>query len=147
MLRRWTGRGKGVSLVCFICLVCTVGLATAGQPDKPDELVGWDVLPNGMIVVQYDQSGDGLPDAVALHQITWSGWTTLSMDELLAQAAGVREWIFVVDYDLDRYVYLARAAPLFVGSDPAQRGNWTAVPATSHQESLVDGTACPACPR
>jgi len=61
-------------------------LADADQPEQPDEPVDWDVLPNGLLIVQYDQ---------------------------------------------DRYVYQARATPLFFSDDPHQNGRWTARPASA----------------
>lgn len=148
MMRRWTARGKGVSLVCFICLVCMVRVATAGQPDQPDELVGWDVLPNGMVVVQYDRSGDGIPDHIALHQITWSGWTAQEIREIEAQARVDGQWVFIVEYDHDRFVYLTKATPLFWADDPAQRGDWVASPVEYQEEPLTNGVStCPVCRR
>jgi hypothetical protein len=104
--------GKWVSRVCFFCLVCSVGLATAAQPDNPGEPIGWEVLPNGLIEVHYDRTGDGVPDVVTLHQVTWSGWTAQAIPEIEAQAAADGLWIFIVEYDQDRYVYMAGAEPL-----------------------------------
>jgi hypothetical protein len=131
-LKSWTNRGKWVALVCFVSLVCFVGLANAGQPDKPAEPVDWDVLPNGLLEVQYDRTGDGVPDHVDLHQITWSGWTAQPLREIEAQARLDRQWVFIVEYDGDRYVYLAREDPLFVTHDPQQDSRWTALPEPCH---------------
>lgn len=113
-LRNYVGLAAIVSLVCCICLLCAVGLAEADQPEKPGEPVDWDVLPNRLIVVQYDTTGDGLPDLVALHQITWSGWTAQPIEEIEAQARQDDQWMFIVEYDADRYIYLAQPAALLV---------------------------------
>ena len=67
-MKSWTNRGT------WAALLCCVGMAYADRPDNPAEPVDWDVLPNGLIGVQYDRTGDGAPDHVALHQITWPGW-------------------------------------------------------------------------
>jgi hypothetical protein len=131
-LKRWTIRGKWVALVCFISLVCPVGMASADQPDNPAEPIDWDVLPNGLIGVQYDRAGDGVPDHVDLHQITWSGWTDQPLREIEAQARLDRQWVFIVEYDGDRYVYLASEDALFVADDPQQDSRWTALPGPCH---------------
>lgn len=104
-----------VSLVCYICLLCAAGLADADQPEQPGEPVDWDVLPNGLIEVRYDRSGDGIPDHVTLHQITWSGWTAQPLPEIEAQARQDNRWVFIVDYDQDQYVYMTGGEPLFAG--------------------------------
>jgi hypothetical protein len=113
-----------VVLVGLVGVVCLVGVAHAVQPDKreqPDrsnrpydlgEPVDWDMLPNGLLIIQYDQTGDGMPDRFTLHQITWSGWTGQSVEEIEAQAKLDRQWAFIVEYDRDRYVYFTESAPL-----------------------------------
>jgi hypothetical protein len=124
-----------VCLVCLVSLVCLGGRVHAEQPDKPDnpdELIDWDVLPNGLIKVQYDRSGDGVPDHFTLHQVTWSGWTAQEIREIEAQARVDGQWVFVVEYDEDRYVYLTEPVPLFVADDAEQDGLWTTLPATCH---------------
>jgi LmbE family N-acetylglucosaminyl deacetylase len=98
------------------------------KAEEPAEPVDWDVLPNGLIMVQYDQTGDGVPDHIALHQITWSGWTAQSVPEIEIQAGSDGQWVFIVEYDQDRYVYLTKPVPLFFGDDPRQDGRWIAVP-------------------
>ena len=129
--RKSIGVAAFVSLVCCLCLLCAIGLAEADQPEKSGEPVDWDLLPNGLLVVQYDRTGDGVPDSVALHQVVWSGWTAQPMAEIEAQAALDGEKIFIVEYDQDRYVYLAKATPLFFSDEPHQNGRWTARPASA----------------
>ena len=126
---RWIGT---VALGFVVCLVCLVGVVHAGQPDtleQSDQLiepVDWDVLPNGLIEVRYDRSGDGIPDHVTLHQITWSGCTAQPIREIEAQAQLDGQWIFIVKYDQDRFIYLASEDPLLLADDPRQDGRWTA---------------------
>lgn len=134
MSRTWIGPIKRVALACFMSLVCSVGIATADAPDIPDEPVGWDVLPNGLIEIRYDRSGDGIPDHVALHQVTWSGWTAQPIQDIEAQARLDGQWVFIVEYDRDRFVYLTKATPLFGADDPTQRGGWTALPVDRQEE-------------
>lgn len=135
--RTWVGALVRMALVCLASVVCLAGVGHAVQPDtleQPENLhepVDWDVLPNGLLMIRYDRTGDGIPDHVALHQITWSGWTAQPMAEIEAQAATDRQWAFVVEYDQDRYVYLTRAEPLLVGDDTQQDGRWTAQPAAA----------------
>jgi hypothetical protein len=126
----------------MVFVVCLVGVAHAVQPDtlaQPENLhepVDWDVLPNGLLMIRYDRTGDGIPDHVALHQVTWSGWTAQTIPDIEAQAATDRQRVFIVEYDQDRYVYLTGAEPLLVGDDAQQDGRWTAQPAAA---------LCPTC--
>ncbi len=120
---RWIETVVSHCMVWCVCLVCLAGVIHAGQPgtfEQPDTLnepIDWDVLPNGLLVVQYDSTGDGVPDDVTLHQITWSGWTAQPIEEIEAQARQDDQWVFIVDYDRDRFVYFAARAPLFAGDD------------------------------
>lgn len=114
---RWIGTVVSDCVVCFVCLACLVGVVHAGQPDKLNEPVDWDLLPNGPLVIQYDSTGDGVPDHITLHQVTWSGWTAQPMAEIEAQARQDDQWVFIVDYDRDRFVYFAARTPLFAGND------------------------------
>lgn len=131
MLRRRFDTRAWLFLACFALLGWSVGPANADPSDEP---VGWDVLPNGLIEVRYDRSGDGIPDHVTLHQITWSGWTAQPLPEIESQARLDGQYIFIVEYAQDRFVYLANTAPLFLADDPAQRGSWTALPVDRWEE-------------
>lgn len=117
-LRNYVGPTVVMSLICCLCLLCVVGLTEADQPEKPGEPVDWDLLPNGLLVVQYDSTGDGVPDSVALHQVVWSGWTAQPILEIEAQARQDDRWAFIVDYEWDRFVYFGARTPLFAGNDP-----------------------------
>ena len=85
-MKSWTTKGTWAALLCCVGLVCCVGMAYADRPDNPAEPVDWDVLPNGLIGVQHDRTGDGVPDHITLHQVTWSGWTAQPMAEIEAKA-------------------------------------------------------------
>ena len=148
MLGRWKGAAIGIRLVGLVFLA-VFGTAVHAEPSGiSDEPVGWEVLPSGLIVVQYDRTGDGTPDFFTLHQITWSGWTAMPLTDIMAQARAEGLWAFIVDYDHDRYVYLTRATPLFFADDPKQDGRWTAELAESHDEtSAVVMSPCPVCMR
>lgn len=143
MFRGWLDTRSWLLLVWLALLGWPVGLVTATQPEEP---VGWDVLPNGLLEVQYDLSGDGIPDRLALHQVTWSGWTARPVEELEAQARMDGEWIFIVEYDADRYVYLAKDTPLLSVAAPAQRDDRTILPAGLRGRPLPDGVSpCVGC--
>jgi hypothetical protein len=53
------------------------------------------------------------------------------VDEIEAQAQADRQRVFIVEYDQDRYVYLASAEPMFMSDEPQQDGGreirWHAV--------------------
>ena len=147
---RWKGTALGACLICLVSLA-TVGVVVhAGPLDEPleipDEPVEWDVLPNGLIVVEYDRTGDGTPDYFTLHQITWSGWTGMSLDDITTQAQADGHWVFVAQEDHIRYVYLTNAVPLFFADNPQQDGRWTAVPVESREKSTaVNVWICHVC--
>lgn len=146
-LQLWIGRPVWVFLVCLVYGVCFIGMAHAVQPDKRDqsdklnEPVDWDVLPNGLLMVQYDQTGDGVPDHFTLHQITWSGWTAQTVQEIETQAKLDGQRVFIVEYDQDRYVYLTGGNPLLVGDDPQQNGHWHALPVEHSLARSADNNA------
>lgn len=123
-----------VFVLCLVSVGCLVGVANAvqpenrEQPEESNEPINWDVLPNGLLMIQYDQTGDGVPDHFTLHQITWSGWTAQTAQEIEAQAKRDGQWVFIVEYDQDRYVYLTGGDPLLVADDPRQNGRWRAFP-------------------
>ncbi|MCP9443366.1 MAG: hypothetical protein NNA20_12355 [Nitrospira sp.] len=125
---RWIGRPVWVCLVCVVSGICLGGIVHAVQPDnreqpeKPGEPVDWDLLPNGLLVVQYDSTGDGVPDSVALHQVTWSGWTAQPILEIEAQARQDDQWAFIVDDEQDRC--LPRAADSPVGGREVSLPFW-----------------------
>lgn len=148
MLGRWKGTALGACLVGFVFFV-VFGAAVHAEPSGiSDEPVGWEVLPSGLIAVQYDRTGDGTPDYFTLHQIMWSGWTAMPLTDIMVQARTEGLWAFSVDYDHDRYVYLTRATPLFFADDPQQDGRWTAVPVESHDETpTVAVLPCSVCMR
>ena len=145
-LGRWKRTALGACLVGLVFLA-VFGAAVHAKPSEiSDEPVGWDVLPNGLIVVEYDRTGDGTPDYFTLHQITWSGWTGMSLDDITTQAQADGHWVFIAQEDHIRYVYLARAVPLFFADNPQQDGRWTAVPVESREKSTaVNVWICHVC--
>ena len=144
--RRWNGAALGACAVCLVFLVVFVGLVHTAHSEMPGEPVEWNVLPNGLIVVEYDRTGDGMPDYFTLHQITWSGWTGMSLDDITTQAQADGHWVFVAQEDHIRYVYLTNAVPLFFADNPQQDGRWTAVPVESREKSTaVNVWICHVC--
>ncbi len=133
---------RGLVLVGACC-----SLVNAAPSAGPDVILDWDVLPNGLMILRYDLTGDGRADHVTLHQIAWSGWTAQPIEEIEEQACADGHWVFIVDYDRDRYVYLARARALFHGDDPQQDGRWTANLASAGQDPLpvADGRTSRTC--
>lgn len=124
-MRKRTVMGIWFTLVCVLLLSLPVESANASQPAEP---VDWDLLSNGLLEVQYDENGDGVPDYVTVHQVTWSGWTTQPLSEIEAQAAAERQWVFIVEYDKDRYVYLANEHSVFAADDVRQAAPWATLP-------------------
>ena len=78
LFSRWSAVRQVVAFAAILIIVTTAVDVAAQQVDtvivsSAEEPIGWEVLPNGMIMVQYDRSGDGMSDYVTLHQITSSG--------------------------------------------------------------------------
>lgn len=124
-MRKRIGICLRLALVCVVLLGQPVDSTNASQREDP---VDWDLLSNGLIEVQYDETGDGVPDHAAVHQVIWSGWTTQPLSEIEAQAAADGQWMFIVEYDQDRFVYLTNATPLLWTHDPARHENQPALP-------------------
>ena len=115
-----------ISLACILTFNSPMISAFPGGSQLMDQPREWDVLPNGLIILQYDRSGDGIPDYYTLHPVTWSGWTSQTGKELKEQACASQHWVFIVEYGHDRYAYFAQKMPVLFGDDPRQRGEWTA---------------------
>lgn len=113
-----------VSLV--ICLGWQAHIVNSVQAGTPDNAIDWNPLPNGLMSMAYDRTGDGIADYFALHPITWSGWSTRNIEEIEHQACLDDQWVFVVEYAHDRFIYLTLPDPILIGHDPRQTGMWTA---------------------
>lgn len=151
-LRTWVLAVGSDCVVCLVCVVCLGGIVHAGQPDTPTQPdkpnrpltlgdpLDCDLLPNGLLVVQYDSTGDGVPDFVTLHQVTWSGWTAQPIAEIEAQAQADRQGAFIVEYDQDRYIYLTREEPLSLEDDlrRTSREPWLRLSERSRQRRAMD---------
>lgn len=122
MLHHW----HRLIVLSVLCLGEVSGFVQTAFAERTAYPIEWDVLPNGLMMLSHDHSDDGVPDYFTLHPITWSGWTTQSPDELEAQACADRQWVFIVEYDQDRYAYFAQPIPLFDGEDTLQTGQWSA---------------------
>ena len=117
-MKSWTTRGTWAALLCCVGLVCCVGMAYADRPDNSVEPVDWDVSPKGLLVVQYDSTGDGAPVTSPCTRSPGPTGTAQPISEIEAQARQDDQWVFIPDYDRDRFVYFAVRAPLFAGNDP-----------------------------
>lgn len=115
-----------------LCVMILIGfggqaqIVHSVQAGTPDHAMAWDPLPNGLMSIAYDRTGDGIPDHFTLHPITWSGWSAQGIEEIERQACMDEQWVFIVEYAHDRYVYLALPTPVLVGDDPRQTGRWRA---------------------
>ncbi|MES4786576.1 MAG: hypothetical protein C4294_12960 [Nitrospiraceae bacterium] len=76
-----------------------------------------------------------------MHQITWSGWTAQTVQEIETQAKLDGQRVFIVEYNQDRYVYLTGGNPLLVGDDPQQNGHWHALPVEHSLARSADNNA------
>jgi hypothetical protein len=113
-----------VSIV--ICLGWQAHIIDHAQAGTPEHAMDWNPLPNGLMSIAYDRTGDGIADYFTLHPITWSGWSAQNIEEIERQACMDEQWVFLVEYDHNRYVYLALPTPILIGDDPRQTGMWTA---------------------
>ena len=120
----------------LLCLGSLSGFVHTVQAERWDRLVNWDVLPNGLMILEYDRGDDRVTDRFTLHPITWSGWTTQSPDELEAQACADGQWVFNVEYDHDRYAYFSQPIPVLEGEDRPGTGEWTAQPVLTTRQQI-----------
>lgn len=129
-MHKWMRR-IGVCVFCVGSLVASDLSVHAVQPEHNKMVSDWEVLPNGLILVQSDSTGDERMDSLALYQVLWSGWTSHSAEEVEDQASRDGQWVFIVEYDHDRFVYFAQLSPLCVEWQPSQGGQWSIQPVQS----------------
>jgi len=127
---RWM-RTIGVSVICVVSLVFVALRVHAGQPENMKMIDEWDVLPNGLIMAQSDSNDDGAVDSFTLYQVAWSGWTSQSVEEVDDQVRRDHQWVFIVEYDHDRFVYFAQRSLLCVEWQPSRKGQWSIQPVQS----------------
>lgn len=121
--------GKSWLQVWIIFLIgfgCQSQIIDTVQAGDPVHAMTWDPLPNGLMSIAYDRTEDGIPDYFTLHTITWSGWSAQEIEEIERQARMDEQWVFMVEYDQDRYVYFVQPTPVLVGDDLKQTGKWMA---------------------
>lgn len=113
-----------------VCIIILIGFGYQGkiidnvEARTPVHAMAWDPLPNGLMSIGYHRTGDGIPDHFTLHPITWSGWSAQGIEEIELQACMDKQWVFMVEYAQDRYVYFAQQTPVLVGDDHKQTGRW-----------------------
>ncbi len=129
-MHQWM-RTIGVCVFCVGSLVASNLSVHAVQPENIKVVGDWEILPNGLIMVQSDSNGDDSMDSLVLYQVLWSGWTSQSVEEVEDQAYRDSQWVFIVEYDHDRFVYFAQPSPLCVEWQPSRKGQWSIQPVQS----------------
>ena len=82
----------------------------------------WNMLPNGMLFVGYDRDNTGKPDFFTLRVVERSYF---SKDPARWVAGNCPDNIvFFVDYDTERFFYIAAKLPLFYAIDVNEDGSW-----------------------
>lgn len=123
-------------VMSLLCLAGFSGFVHPAWAQQFDHLIDWDVLPNGLMILEFDQGNDGVPDYFTRHPVTWSGWTTQSPDELEAQACADGLWVFIVEYDQDRYAYFSQPMPVLEGEVSPHTGEWSTHPVLTTRRQI-----------
>jgi hypothetical protein len=98
-----------------------------------EKQTGWSILPNGMLVVEYDQDGNGKPDFFAVRIVTSNYFSNESLDHV---KSNYREsLVFNVAYEKDSYYYITVRKPLFYAIDSNEDGMWD----VEYKDELEDG--------
>ncbi len=84
--------------------------------------IGWSLLPNGMLVVEYDPDQTGKPDFFAVRIVTSNYFSREDVQQI--QSNYPASLVFHVAYEVDRYYYVAVKKPLFYAIDYNEDGMW-----------------------
>jgi hypothetical protein len=86
------------------------------------DIVGWDILENGLCEVALDHDGDGVAETSELHVVEWSGRFVLSDAALSAVGLLDRVWLFIVEEDNGEFIYAVQIAPLTLSTQDTALG-------------------------
>lgn len=117
--------------VCFV-LAAPDARALDFDP-RAERQVGWDLLPNGMLVVAYDLDRNGKADFFTVRATLksyCSGQTVREVEEDFPGRA-----VFFANNETDRHFYITAAQPLFYAVDADEDGVWE----TIYKDAMEDG--------
>lgn len=84
--------------------------------------MGWSVLPNGMLVVEYDLDGNGKPDFFVVRVVASSYFSGEAIQKIEKNHPGLL--VFPVAYAMDNFFYMTARKPLFYAIDHDEDGIW-----------------------
>lgn len=93
----------------------------------------WAILPNGMLVVEYDLNNNGRPDLFAVHVVTSSYFSNEGIHQI--KSAYPTSRVFSVAYANDHFYYVATRQPLFYAFDFNEDGLWD----LEYKDEMEDG--------
>lgn len=95
--------------------------------------LGWSVLPNGMLVVEYDLDGNGKPDFFAVRVVISNYFSTEAIQKIKENHPD--SLVFHVAYETDNFFYRATRKPLFYAIDHDEDGIWD----LEYKDAMEDG--------
>jgi len=95
--------------------------------------MGWAVLPNGMLVVEYDLDGNGRPDFFAVRVVASNYFSSEAIQKIEASHPG--SLVFHVAYETDNFFYMTARKPLFYAIDHDEDGVWD----LEYKDEMEDG--------
>lgn len=96
-------------------------IRTIAEPPLETQ-VGWSLLPNGMLVVEYDLDHNGKPDFFAVRVVTSNYFSREDVQQI--QNNYPASLVFYAAYEVDSYYYVAAKKPLFYAIDYNDDGIW-----------------------
>lgn len=127
--------------ITFLMLAIAISLIPAptwgqvGPISEPplESQIGWSILPNGMLVVEYDLNKNGKPDFFAVRIVTCNYFSKETIHQVKDNYRD--SLVFDVAYEKDSYYYITVRKPLFYAIDYNEDGIWD----VEYKDELEDG--------
>lgn len=119
-------------------ILSLVPVPTWGQTRSIDEpplekQMGWSLLPNGLLVVEYDLDGNGKADFFAVRVVESNYFSSDDIHRIKSNYPAAL--VFHVAYERDGYFYITARKPLFYAIDSNEDGIWD----LEYKDELEDG--------
>lgn len=126
------------SIILMISMLTSGAPAWSGNPMLQAEPAmhsryGWDLEPNGMLIVGYDLNHNGRPDFFTVRIVLDKYISTDPIETVARNNPG--HPVFRVDYGVEGFYYIAARYPLFYAVDVNEDGAWDVL----YKDVLEDG--------
>lgn len=114
-----------LAIILSLVTVPTWGQTRSIEEPPLEKKMGWSLLPNGLLVVEYDLDGNGKADFFAVRVVESHYFSSDDIRRVKGNYPAAR--VFHVAYEMDNYIYVAARSPLFYAIDSNEDGIWDLV--------------------